>query len=203
VAAVTAAEAMTEPCPTCHAAMQAACTYEHDLFVYEREVSAEVFGGRVKRLAHARGEVLADGRVHNARAGIIKARRIEQYEKSEHTYKAGAITTTAMAVLYGSGWTLEEVASTAELSTNTVRRRLVARGETMRSRGSGTRKKASARDKRIVAAYAANRSPRSIADQEHVTRQTVYNALRRQGVDSRAKLHRQADKALDTSQATG
>jgi hypothetical protein len=44
----------------------------YDLFAYPRGPL-----GRVKTLAHRRGDPLAGGTVHNARQGIVKARRME------------------------------------------------------------------------------------------------------------------------------
>lgn len=63
-------EARTEPCPTCQAGPGDPCTYEHDLFR----------PGPAKELVHRRGDPLTSG-VHNARTGIIKARRMEQYRQ--------------------------------------------------------------------------------------------------------------------------
>jgi transcriptional regulator of acetoin/glycerol metabolism len=60
-----------ELCPVCQAKPGDPCTYEHDLFTYSRGPA-----GRVKRLAHRRGELLGGGSVHKARRDPEQDKRI-------------------------------------------------------------------------------------------------------------------------------
>ena len=63
--AVTPEETLAERCPVCQAQPGGPCTYVHDLFTV----------GPGKRLVHARGAPLEGGAFHNARTGVVKARR--------------------------------------------------------------------------------------------------------------------------------
>lgn len=153
----------------CEARPGAFCTYVNDLFK-----------GRV--LVHARGKRMPG--VHNARAGVVKARWRAEYREQETGRRQRC--DAEMAALYESGKTLEEVAGFAGLSTATVRRRLAGAGVVIRAAGPVPANPWTAeRDESIAAAYAAGISPREIAGQEDVTRATVYNALHRRGVQLR------------------
>lgn len=115
-------EALAEACPTCEAKPGDPCTYEHDLFTYSRGPA-----GRVKHLAHSRGEALTSG-VHNARSGIVKARHLAAWRATDPVHgsrpKAGRVTDAEMAEMYEAGSTLSEAARASGLSSTTVRHRL-------------------------------------------------------------------------------
>lgn len=184
VAGVSREEALAETCPTCEAKPGDPCTYEHDLFTYSRGPN-----GRTKHLAHRRGEELPG--VHNARAGIVKARNLAAWRATEpvHGYrpKAGRVTDAEMAEMYEAGCTLSEAARASGLSMFTVRRRLREAGVVTRRPGPSPAAAAetAARDVRIARLYRGGAEVTAIAGMEDVTSVTVRNALARQDVKLR------------------
>lgn len=89
-------EARTEAgCPVCGARPGDACTYMHDLFTYSDGPS-----GRVKELAHRRGDPLASG-VHSERAGTATAQYLEARDVRIARLYAGGAGVLAVAVMEG------------------------------------------------------------------------------------------------------